>query len=374
MTPAAEHLPVGCLVTPDGRRVAAARWGDSALDLARLDPELFGDGTLDRFLAAGPETWERIGEQAAAAVRADSQPLLPLAGTRPRLGFTVADYVDFYTSAHHAANAGAIVRPDSPALPRSWGHLPIGYHGRSGTVQITGTPVVRPVGVLGPDEVGPTRRLDFEAEVAFLVGVPGTRIDPAEADRHVFGVCLLNDWSARDIQAFEMAPLGPFLGKSFATSVAGWITPLTALRDARIAPAADTPPPTHLRDDSHGLDLELEVRINGTVVSRPPFATMAWSYAQLLAHLTSNGAPVRTGDLFASGTVSGPRRDQRGCLLELTWGGRDPLALPGGERRWLADGDEVRVGATAGEVVLAEVTGRVEPSRPAAGSDTETEP
>ena len=116
------------------------------------------------------------------------------------------------------------------------------------------------------------------------------------------------------------------------------------------------------------------MRINGTVVSRPPFATMAWSYAQLLAHLTSNGAPVRTGDLFASGTVSGPRRDQRGCLLELTWGGRDPLALPGGERRWLADGDEVRVGATAGEVVLAEVTGRVEPSRPAAGSDTETEP
>jgi fumarylacetoacetase len=268
---------------------------------------------------------------------------------RPVLGFTVADYVDFYASEHHAGNAGRIFRPGAEPLPANWRHMPIGYHGRSGSVVASGAPIVRPSGMLGPDEFAPTRRLDFEAELAFVVGLPGSRIAAAEADEHVFGVCLLNDWSARDIQAFETVPLGPFLGKSFATSVSPWITPLAALADRRIGEA--------------GLDIDLEVRINGHVVSRPRFADMRWTYAQMLAHLTSNGSSVRTGDLFASGTVSGPEPGQRGCLLELTWNGSEPITLPDGStRRWLEDGDEVMLTAEAGPITLGEVRGRIAPS------------
>jgi fumarylacetoacetase len=191
--------------------------------------------------------------------------------------------------------------------------------------------------------------LDFEAEVAFVVGVPGTRIAEADADQHVFGVCLLNDWSARDIQAFETVPLGPFLGKSFATSISPWITPLAALEPYRLG--------------AFGLDIDLEVRINDCVVSRPRFADMYWTYAQLLAHLTSNGSTVRTGDVFASGTVSGPEPGQRGCLLELSWNGTEPLALADGtSRSWLADGDEVVIRASSGSVSLGEVAGWINPA------------
>jgi fumarylacetoacetase len=264
------------------------------------------------------------------------------------LGFTVADFVDFYASEHHAANAGRIFRPGSDPLPANWKRMPIGYHGRAGSVVASGTSIVRPSGVLGPDEFGPTARLDFEAEVAFVVGVPGTRIAVEEADRHVFGVCLLNDWSARDIQAFETVPLGPFLGKSFATSISPWITPLEALADHRI--------------DAFGLDVDLEVRVNAAVVSRPRFADMHWNYAQMLAHLTSNGSSVRTGDVFASGTVSGPDERQRGCLLELSWNGTQEVRLDDGTTRtWLADGDEVVITGTAGKVTLGAVAGRIEP-------------
>ena len=359
-----DNLPYASVLGPDGQRHAAVRHGDGVLDLRHVDDELFATGTLDALLGAGADVWAQVRAAAADTVRADRHPLVPLAGVRPVLGFTVADYVDFYASEHHATNAGRIFRPDGAALPANWKHLPVGYHGRSGSVVASGTAVRRPSGVLGPGRFGPSQRLDFEAEVGFVVGTPGTEIPVTDADAHVFGLCLLNDWSARDIQAFETVPLGPFLGKSFATSVSPWITPLAALEGLRTAPVQDPLPVEHLRDPgTHGLRLELEVSVNGHVVSRPDFADMYWTYAQMLAHLTSNGAAVRTGDLFASGTVSGPAREQRGCLLELSWNGTQDVAIgPDTTRTWLEDGDDVVIRATAGTLSLGDVAGNILPA------------
>jgi len=302
----------------------------------------------------------------------------------------VADYVDFYASEHHAGNVGRMFRPDGAALPANWKHLPIGYHGRAGTVVVSGTDVARPCGQRREADnrvvFGPSTRLDFEAEVAFVVGrpsTPGVPVRLAEFREHIFGLCLLNDWSARDIQAWEYVPLGPFLGKSFATSVAGWITPLDALDDAWTEPPArDVPLLPHLADDGRtdGLRLALTVLVNGEIVSRPPFEAMYWTPAQMLAHLTSNGAALRCGDLFASGTVSGPEASQRGCLLELTENGTAPIDVGGAPRAFLQDGDEVTVTATApgphGPIGLGEVRGRIVPAvSPAAGDDAvEPEP
>jgi fumarylacetoacetase len=343
-----DNLPYASVLTRDGRRMAVVRYGDAVLDLGFVDPVLFADGGLRALLEAGPETWARVRADAGALIEAAALQLIPLNDVLPVLGFAVADYVDFYASEHHAINAGRIFRPGGEPLPANWRHMPIGYHGRAGSIVASGTPVERPSGMLGPGEFAPTRQLDFEAEVAFVVGVPGARVPAADADDHVFGVCLLNDWSARDIQAFETVPLGPFLGKSFATSISPWITPLAALAPYRVG--------------ASGLDIELEVRLNGQVVSRPRFADMHWTYPEMLAHLTSNGAPARTGDLFASGTVSGAEPGRRGCLLELTWNGTEPLQLADGSvRDWLADGDEVVVSAAAGSVTLGEVAGRISP-------------
>jgi fumarylacetoacetase len=362
MTFGLDNLPYGSVIAPDRRRVAVVRFGDAALDLRHVDGTLFADGRLDAFLAAGPDAWGEVRGAAAAVIESDTQLLLPLSDAEPVLGFAVADYVDFYASEQHAATAGRILRPGTDPLPENWRHLPVGYHGRAGSVVVSGTPVRRPAGMLGPGSFGPTRRLDFEAEVAFVVGRPGTEIAVADADEHVFGVCLLNDWSARDIQRFEARPLGPFLGKSFATSVSPWITPLAALTDVRVAPQQDPAPVSHLQetDPPHGLRLALEVRINGAVISRPGFAGMYWTYAQMLAHLTSNGSAVRTGDVFASGTVSGPGAADAGCLLELTRDGAEPVVLDdGGRRTWLEDGDEVVISGAAGALTLGEVWGRI---------------
>jgi fumarylacetoacetase len=236
--------------------------------------------------------------------------------------------------------------------------------------------VVRPCGQLGPPDdglppFGPTGRLDFEAEVGFVVGAAGSRVSVADFGELVVGVCLVNDWSARDLQAWEYVPLGPFLGKSFLTSVSPWVVPLDALAGARVAPPArDHELLPYLRDgDPWGLDIALEVRLNGQLVGRPPFRDMYWTPAQQLAHLTVNGASLRTGDLYASGTVSGPGRDQLGSLLELTRNGAEPLTLADGTTRaFLEDGDVVTVSASAPgpggiRVGLGEVTGQVLPAR-----------
>lgn len=359
-----DNLPYGSVVGADGRRFASVRFEDAVLDLSSLDTDLFVAGTLDSLLAAGRGVWDEVRGQVIDTLVADRLELVPVDAVRPVLAFTVADFVDFYASEHHATNAGRIFRPGVEPLPGHWKQVPIGYHGRSGSVVVSGTDIERPDGMVADGMFAATQRLDFEAEVGFVVGRPGRRITVAEADEYVFGVCLVNDWSARDVQGYETVPLGPFLGKSFATSAAAWITPLAALESARLATAQDPVPAVHLREGAraHGLDLELEVSINSTVVSRPVFGDMYWTWAQMLAHLTSNGAPVRTGDLYASGTVSGPERAQRGCLLELGWNGTEPVELDDGSTRlWLADGDEVTIRARAGTLTLAEVSGRVVP-------------
>lgn len=379
-----QALPYGVLDAGDGPFVAV-RIGDQALNLtaafAAHEPELadlVAEPSLDALMAAGPEQWRRVRVRVATWLGEDGgadrvgRYLVPLAGTTAHLPFTVADYVDFYASRTHAETVGAIFRPGADALTPNWLHLPIGYHGRAGTVVVSGTDVRRPQGQRrdpdgGPPLFGPSTKLDIECELGFVVGAPSdTPVAVADVDQHVFGVVLLNDWSARDIQAWEYVPLGPFLGKSFATSVSAWVLPTAALYGARVAP----PRREHrllpyLAGETHGFDVQCEVSINGTVVSRPPYRDMYYTPGQMLAHLSVNGATVRTGDLFASGTISGPERDQRGCLLELTWDGRDPLTLADGSTRtFLQDGDEVVITATAprvdgGRVGLGEVRGRI---------------
>lgn len=360
---AAGTLPYCSFTAPDlvGPHVGVGV-GTDVLDLTGLAPtllpdhaHLFADGSLDALLAAGVEVWTAVRSALLDHV-ADAPRTRPVAEVELRMPFTVADYVDFYASRNHATNVGRMFRPDGEPLTPNWNHLPIGYHGRAGTVVISGTPVRRPSGQVrsadGSIGFGPTDKLDLEAEIGFVVGtgsVLGEPVAADEVDRYLFGVCVVNDWSARDIQAWEYVPLGPFLGKSFATSVSPWIVPWAALAESRI----DPPPPQvelqeYLRPAGPGLDLELTVAINGTVVSRPPYATMAWTPAQMLAHLTVNGASLRPGDLFASGTVSGTERDQVGSLLELTWNGTEPIALDDGDKRtFLVDGDRVTITAAA---------------------------
>jgi fumarylacetoacetase len=364
------------------------RIGDSVLDLARaLGDEVFGEPSLNAFMAQGRARWTEVRARITELLTASQQgelprgateaALFPLAAVRLHLPFTPGDYVDFFGNEYHAANAGRIFRPDGEALTPNWKHMPIGYHGRSGTIVPSGTPVIRPCGQRrGADRgsgpvFGPSRRLDFEAEVGFVVGVGSTGPVPvADFAEHVFGVFLLNDWSSRDLQAWESQPLGPFLAKSFATSVSPWVVPLDALEHARVSPPPrDQEPLPYLADAGPwGLDLELEVRLNGQLVARPPYATTYWTAAQMLAHMTVNGASTRTGDLFGSGTVSGPERDQRGCLLELSWGGAEPLKLPDGSvRSFLEDGDEVTISATApgaggARIGFGEVTGQIRPA------------
>ncbi|MGH3870760.1 MAG: fumarylacetoacetase [Pseudonocardiaceae bacterium] len=343
---------------------------------------LFRGGNLDTLLAAGRRTWTALRATVTGWLtdqrhaEALAPLLVPAADVTMRLPFTVADYVDFSSCEQHATNVGQILRPGQPPLPPSWRHLPVGYHGRAGTVVISGTPVDRPHGQRrlpnGTVTFGPSTALDFEAEIGFVVGtpsIPGRPVGLTGFTDHVFGLCLINDWSARDIQAWESVPLGPLLGKSFATSISPWVVPLDALSAVRIRPPTRHPRPLPHLDDTGtepwGLDITLEVRLNGQLVSRPPFAGMYWTPAQQLAHLTSNGTRLRTGDLFASGTVSGAAPDQRGSLIELSWNGSSPLTLADGcTRSFLADGDEVSISATAPGpdrtvIALGEVRGQI---------------
>jgi fumarylacetoacetase len=324
-----------------------------------VDGPFQGD-SLNDFLALGRPQWTVVAEQVAAL---SAEFAVPLAGVAPKLPFRVGDYVDFYSSEHHAANLGAILRPGQPPVLPNWRHLPVGYHGRAGTVVVSGTPVRRPSGMRGPGDAGPSQRLDIEAEIGFVVARPSTLGQPlstVDFREYVFGVVLVNDWSARDLQAFEGQPLGPFLAKSFATSISPWVVPLSDLPRVP-APVQDPPVAAYLTEpERYTFDIELTVEWNGTVVSRPPFRTLYWTPAQQLAHLTANGASVRTGDLFASGTVSGPERDQVGSFVELTRGGTEPLTLADGSpRTFLADGDTVTIRGRAGAVDLGEVVGTV---------------
>ncbi len=360
--------------------------------------------TLNSLMALGPAAWSALRHRLSELLGADTclagpgrtvvaRCLVPMRDAVMLLPAQTGDYTDFYASIDHATNVGAMFRPNQPLLPNyKW--VPIGYHGRASSLVVSGTAVRRPVGQTSPagsgaPGFGPTQQLDYELELAAFVGPgnpAGTPIPLARAEEHLFGVCLLNDWSARDIQAWEYQPLGPFLAKNFATSVSPWIVSLEALAPfrtpARTRPVGDPAPLPYLADPDNqvlgGLDLTLEVllltpamRRVGTPphrVSRGNFSAMYWTFAQLLTHHASNGCPLRPGDLLGSGTVSGPGKTSRGCLLELTARGREPIALPGGETRgFLQDGDEVILRGAAerpgfARVGLGECHGIVSPA------------
>jgi len=321
--------------------------GEEVVDLSALGP-VFREPSLNALMAQGPAAWE----DALARARDHDGPRLPVSQATLHLPFEVADYVDFNSSLEHATTMGRILRPGGEPLQPNWRRLPVGYHGRAGTVVVSGTDVVRPRGRLGPDESGPTRRLDVELELGFVVGAPSRLGEPVPVEafaEHVFGVVLLNDWSARDIQAWESAPLGPFLGKSFLTSISAWVTPLALLESRRVeAPPQEPPPPAGLAGGRDwALDLALELERNGEVISRGNARTLYWTMPQQLAHATSNGASLRTGDLMATGTISGPSPGSEGSLIERSDGAP-----------FLEDGEEVVLRASG----LGEVRGRVAPA------------
>lgn len=376
------NLPYGVFSRAGEPARVGVAIGDHVLDLApALGDDVFATSSLNPFLARGRQAWSETRARVVDLLTEERHQdavvphLVRRSQAHLHLPIEVADYVDFYCSLDHATNLGRMFRPDAEPLLPNWRHLPVGYHGRAGTVVVSGTPVVRPRGQCRPPKAetpgfGPSTRLDIEAEVGFVVGVGSRQGEPVPVDafaEHVFGVVMLNDWSARDIQAWEYVPLGPFLGKSFATSVSPWVVPLEALEAARVpGPVQDPAPLPYLQAaEPWGLDLALAVALDGEVVSRPPYASMYWTPAQMLAHLTVNGASLRTGDLYASGTVSGPEPHQRGSLIELTWNGTEPLELAGGSvRTFLEDGDTVTITATAPglggtRIGLGEVTGTV---------------
>ena len=396
-----DNLPFGIVSHgDDARRRPAVAFKDHVVDLDALvdallldEETLRGETTLNAFLARGLDVWRNVrarlrhllGPDAASFEREGvANSMLPRDAVTMHLPIAVGDYVDFYSSLEHATNLGRILRPGGEPLLPNYRHIPIGYHGRSSTVVLSGTPVRRPRGQLKPPDAPaptfePTRMLDVELELGWIAGPGNAHGEPIGADdvrAHVFGYVLLNDWSARDVQAWEYQPLGPFLAKSFATSISPWIVTLDALEPFRVAePAREPEPLAYLRTKepwSYQIELEMllqtgRMRDHGhppLTISRTNFDAMYWTVAQQLAHATSNGATVQPGDLFGTGTISGSEQGTQGSFIELTWRGANPLQLPGGETRaFLEDGDTVTIRGRAvrGErrVGFGEVVGTV---------------
>jgi fumarylacetoacetase len=388
-----ENLPYGAVMRRGGRRPGlAVRLGDDAVLLAVLEElgllveaglptQALRAPALNQLLSLGPDAWAALratlqevladGPPAEAAVHlADVDVVCPVG---------IGNYVDFYSSLEHATNLGRMFRPDSDPLLPNWRHLPVGYHGRASSIVPSGSPVRRPCGQLPPAEpggapgFGPSQRLDIELELGFITGpgnTLGTSIPASEAADHVFGFVIVNDWSARDIQRWEYQPLGPFLGKSFATSISPWVVPLAALEPFRVPPPAQDPEPLeYLRAPGDwALDISLEVELEDTVVSRGNARGLYWTFPQQLAHATINGTNVRPGDLYASGTISGAEPGTEGSLIELTRGGREPLTLADGRTRtFLEDGDTVVLRGWCGDrsapaVSFGEVAGTILPA------------
>ncbi len=391
-----QNLPLGVFATSNGDvGHGGIAIGDQILDIARaLDEGIFSGPAADAanlcrraplndLFATGRAPLRALRAQASAFLRAgrDSvrrdptlarRVLVAQSEAQMRLPVAIGDYTDFYASIYHATNVGKMFRPDNPLLP-NYKYVPIGYHGRASSVVVSGTPVRRPNGQTKAADVptptfGPTRSLDYEAEVGLIVGTGnalGTPVTLDDAESHLVGLCLVNDWSARDVQTWEYQPLGPFLAKSFATTLSPWIITLDALEPFRVPaftrPDDDPAPLPYLASPENmrrgGIDITLEVWLTSdrmrashmppVSLSRSRFADLYWTPAQMVAHHTSNGCNLRPGDLLASGTISGPTPDALGCLLELTARGTRPLTLPTGERRgFLADGDEITLRAT----------------------------
>jgi fumarylacetoacetase len=382
-----QNLPLGVFLQRDADPEIGVAIGDQVLSLRvcaenDLLPEEFvhvcQETNLNALLALGRGAGRRLRRRISELLREGSpelaqredlvsQALVEQRAVRMDLPVEIYDYTDFYASIHHATNVGSMFRPDNPLLP-NYKYIPVGYHGRASSVAVSGSRVRRPLGQTISDDAsaptyGPSRLLDYELEVGFYVGQgtpPGSIVGIDEAETHVFGLCLVNDWSARDVQKWGYQPLGPFLSKSFKTTVSPWVVMLDALEPFRLPaferPAGDPSPLPHLDSRQNrergGIDLTLEVHLSSARMrdegkppvrlSRGSFRNMYWTIAQMLTHHASNGCNLRTGDLMASGTVSGPDKSERGCLLELTWRGSEPLELPTGEqRKFLADGDEV---------------------------------
>jgi len=377
-----QNLPYGVFTPPNASspRVGVAI-GDQVLDLAVLneagvfddsrvaEKKPFDEDTLNAFMALGHDVWSNVRTRVHTLLRADTSDLRDDSSLRERalhdrdrvtlhLPVDVGDYTDFYSSEHHARNVGTMFRGPENALKPNWKHLPVGYHGRASSVILSGEDVRRPCGQTRPNDdeppvFGPTQLLDFELEVGFFTGPGNTREEPipiSETPEHIFGFCLVNDWSARDIQGWEYVPLGPFLGKSFATTISPWIVPMAALQPFRIpGPEQDPAPLDYLQSDGDwAFDVNLEVALQTPSMGAPHticetnFKYMYWNVCQQLAHHTVNGCNTRPGDLMASGTISGPTEDSYGSMLELSWRGENPVDLPDGETRaFLEDGDRV---------------------------------
>jgi fumarylacetoacetase len=346
-----QNLPLGVFRTAeDAQTRIGVGIGDSILPLgAWLEGE-----TLNVYMALSASQRRDLRFEVSRALRRGSltRELVAQRDAEMLLPVEIGDYTDFYASIHHATNVGRMFRPDNPLLP-NYKHVPIAYHGRASSIVVSGTPVRRPLGQLGEGRFGASQELDYELELGAFLGPGNVHGEPIPVDRaeeHLAGVCLVNDWSARDVQRWEYQPLGPFLAKNFATSVSPWLITIEALEPFRTAAAThDTPVLPYLETASPGaFDITLEVwlrtpRLPEAVrISRGYFRDMYWTLAQMVAHHASNGCPLRPGDLIASGTVSGPEKENRGCLLEQTWKGSEVLRLPNGEERlFLRDGDEV---------------------------------
>jgi len=400
-----QNLPYGVFSTRAQRSPrAGVAIGDKVLDLAVLEQagllsvapagqRVFDRATLNAFIALGRSAWTRARLRIAEVLREDepalrdnatlrARSLVPMGEAQLHLPVEIPGYTDFYSSKEHATNVGSMFRDPKNALLPNWVHLPIAYNGRASSVVVSGTPIRRPRGQLKPPDAerpvfAPSRKLDFELETAFVVGEGNTLAEPilvGEAEQHIFGVVLMNDWSARDIQQWEYVPLGPFNSKTFGTSISPWIVTMDALEPFRVAgPAQDPEPLPYLRQSgTHAFDIQLEVALvpaggRAATICRTNARYLYWSMAQQLAQHTISGCNTRVGDLMGSGTISGPGPDAWGSLLELAWNGQKPLELStGAKRSFLEDGDEVvMTGWCQGDgyrVGFGEVRGAILPS------------
>ncbi len=395
-----QNLPYGVFLDrsdASSRPHVGVAIGEFVLDLAQLESRgvlqvgdgrksIFDQPTLNPFLGLGREAWKPVRARITQLLSEDEPELrddaelrkltlIPRERVAMQMPVDVPDYTDFYSSRFHATNVGTMMRGADNALQDNWLRLPVAYHGRSSSIVVSRTDIRRPIGQLGPDKFGPSRAVDFELEMGFLVG-PGNPLgEPIRIENaadHIFGMVLVNDWSARDIQKWEYVPLGPFLAKSFATSIAPWVVTLDALAPFRTElPPQDPQPLDYLRwHDDHLFDIELEVHLNTASLDQAyrlthsNFRHLYWSIHQQLAHHTVGGCNLRPGDLMASGTISGPDKESRGCMLELAWRGDEPIELPNGERRvFLNDDDRITMTgwcqAVGYRVGFGEVTSRI---------------
>lgn len=401
-----QNIPFGVFITKDDIITIGSRIGDYAIDLGALHQlgyfkgipltdDIFLQDNLNDFIADGRKTWRLVRNRIADIFDVKNSSLRDNPSHKDKIIFrmdeiemllpvSVGDYTDFYASKEHATNVGSLFRDPENALLPNWLHIPIGYHGRSSSIIPSGTPIKRPLGQSKPAEgsnspgFGPSKLLDFELEMAFITTASnslGERIPIEEAEEYIFGLVQFNDWSARDIQAWEYVPLGPFLGKSFASTISPWIVTLDALEPFRVAnPKQDPAPLPYLQSDKDGsFDINLQVGIQPegereTVVANSNFKYMYWTMAQQLTHHTVNGCPVNSGDMMGSGTISGPTKDSYGSMLELTWRGQNPIKMAdGSERKFINDHDTVVMRAYCENdkvrIGFGECTGKILPAK-----------